>query len=75
MTTDEGQSWEGAQGHAMRADRMYRLVRQADPRIAVASDKDGAKNSHTTLTQIIDAFPAMLDTYDHLWSSAHVERP
>jgi hypothetical protein len=54
---------------------MYRLVRQADPRIAVASDKDGAKNSHTTLTQIIDAFPAMWDTYDHLWSSAHVERP
>lgn len=39
-----------------------------------ASFKDGAKTSPTTLTQIVDAFVAMLKTYEDLWSRAKVER-
>ncbi len=33
-----------------------------------ASFKDGAKSAPTTLTQIVDAFPAVLSTYEDLWS-------
>jgi len=32
-----------------------------------ASFKDGAKRAPTTLTQITDAFPAVLSTYEELW--------
>jgi hypothetical protein len=39
-----------------------------------ASFKDGAKSAPTTLTQIIDAFAAMLKTYEDLWATAKVER-
>ncbi len=39
-----------------------------------ASFKDGAKNSPTTLTQIKDAFQAIRDTYEDLWSKGNVER-
>jgi hypothetical protein len=39
-----------------------------------ASFKDGAKRSPTTLTQIVDAFDAMLSTYETKWSAARVER-
>ncbi|MFZ0801384.1 MAG: hypothetical protein WBQ09_09455 [Terriglobales bacterium] len=39
-----------------------------------ASFKDGAKSAPTTLTQITDAFPAVLATYEGLWSGARVER-
>jgi hypothetical protein len=39
-----------------------------------ASFKDGAKSAPTTITQIIDAFPAVSKTYEDLWTSAHVER-
>jgi hypothetical protein len=39
-----------------------------------ASFKDGAKSAPTTLTQITDAFGAMLQTYEALWSGAEVER-
>lgn len=35
-----------------------------------ASFKDGAKNAATTLTQITDAFTAVLETYENLWASA-----
>ena len=35
-----------------------------------ASFKDGAKKSATTLTQITDAFAAVLGTYETLWASA-----
>jgi hypothetical protein len=35
-----------------------------------ASFKDGAKKAPTTLTQIQDAFHAVLATYENLWSSA-----
>jgi hypothetical protein len=35
-----------------------------------ASFKDGAKKAPTTLTQIVDAFPAMLATYELIWSTA-----
>jgi hypothetical protein len=38
-----------------------------------ASFKDGAKKAPTTLTQIVDAFPAMLATYEQRWSSATVQ--
>src|SRR5439155_23845885 len=39
-----------------------------------ASFKDGAKSAPTTLTQITDAFAAMLQTYEDIWSKAKVER-
>jgi hypothetical protein len=39
-----------------------------------ASFKDGAKAAPTTLTQITDAFPAVLSTYEKLWSQAKIER-
>jgi hypothetical protein len=39
-----------------------------------ASFKDGAKSALTTLTQITDAFAAMLQTYETIWSKAKVER-
>ena len=39
-----------------------------------ASFKDGAKSAPTTLTQVTDAFAAMLKTYENLWSSARVVR-
>jgi hypothetical protein len=39
-----------------------------------ASFKDGAKSAPTTLTQITDAFAAMLQTYDGIWNGAKVER-
>src|SRR5258708_3827032 len=39
-----------------------------------ASFKDGAKSAPTTLSQITDAFAAMSQTYEELWSKAKVER-
>ena len=39
-----------------------------------ASFKDGAKNAPVTLTQIVDAFPAMLQTYETIWDGAKIER-
>jgi hypothetical protein len=39
-----------------------------------ASFKDGAKQAPTTLTQITDAFNAVLETYEKLWVAAKVER-
>lgn len=39
-----------------------------------ASFKDGAKKAPTTLTQITDAFPAVLHTYEGIWKKANVER-
>ena len=39
-----------------------------------ASFKDGAKSAPTTLTQITDAFAAVLKTYEDLWNSAQVLR-
>ena len=35
-----------------------------------ASFKDGAKKAPTTLTQIVDAFSAVCDTYEQKWASA-----
>ena len=35
-----------------------------------ASFKDGAKNAPSVLAQITDAFPAMRDTYERLWSES-----
>jgi hypothetical protein len=39
-----------------------------------ASFKDGAKSAPTTLTEITDAFAAVLKTYEDLWTGARVER-
>ena len=39
-----------------------------------ASFKDGAKAAPTTLTQITDAFPVVLKTYEDLWANGRVER-
>lgn len=36
-----------------------------------ASFKDGARNAPVTITQIVDAFPAVKDTYEALWKSAN----
>jgi len=38
-----------------------------------ASFKDGAKKAPTSLTQITDAFAAMLKTYEDIWAKAKVE--
>lgn len=38
-----------------------------------ASFKDGAKFAPTTLTQIVDAFAAVKNTYEQIWSSATVK--
>lgn len=35
-----------------------------------SSFKDGAKKAPTTLTEILDAFPAVKSTYESLWSTA-----
>jgi len=37
-----------------------------------ASFKDGAKKTLTTLTQIVDAFPAILTAYEQLWTLGEV---
>jgi hypothetical protein len=39
-----------------------------------SSFKDGARTAPTTLTQITDAFAAMLETYEDLWKRAEIER-
>lgn len=39
-----------------------------------SSFKDGAKSAPTTLTQITDAFAALLKTYEDIWNQAKVER-
>jgi hypothetical protein len=39
-----------------------------------ASFKDGAKKAPTTLTQILDAFPAVLSTYEALWTNGAVQK-
>ena len=39
-----------------------------------ASFKDGAKAAPTTLTQITDAFLAMMQAYEDIWRNAKVER-
>jgi hypothetical protein len=39
-----------------------------------ASFKDGGRTAPTTLTQITDAFPAMLQTYETIWSAGKVEQ-
>jgi hypothetical protein len=38
-----------------------------------ASFKDGAKRAPTTLTQIVDAFSVVRDTYEKTWASATVQ--
>lgn len=52
----------------------YVLVDHAACYQSGASFKDGAKSAPTTLTQITDAFAAMSQTYEGLWSNAKVER-
>lgn len=39
-----------------------------------ASFKDGARSAPTTLTQIADAFPAVLATYENLWNGGKIHR-
>ena len=39
-----------------------------------ASFKDGAKKAPVTLTQITDAFTAMWQTYETIWSAAKIEK-
>lgn len=39
-----------------------------------ASFKDGARLTGALLSQIADAFPAMQQTYEGLWTGAKVER-
>lgn len=52
----------------------YVFVDRAACYLSGASFKDGAKNAPAALTQISDAFKAMWDTYQMLWSTAKVER-
>jgi hypothetical protein len=37
-----------------------------------ASFKDGGRTSPTTISQIVDAFPAVLQTYEDIWSRAAI---
>ena len=39
-----------------------------------ASFKDGAKNSPTTLTQVIDSLKVVLNTYEQIWANAKIEQ-
>jgi len=52
----------------------YVIVDRAACYQSGASFKDGAKAAPTTLTQITDAFPVVLQTYEDLWNQAKVER-
>lgn len=52
----------------------YVIVDQTACYQSGSSFKDGAKKAPTTLTQITDAFPALLKTYEDLWNRAKVER-
>jgi hypothetical protein len=48
----------------------YVLIDRRECYQSGASFKDGGRLAPTTLTQITDAFPAMLQTYEGLWSNA-----
>jgi hypothetical protein len=52
----------------------YVFVDRAECYQSGASFKDGAKSAPTTLTQITDAFDAILKTYEAMWNTAKVER-
>jgi hypothetical protein len=52
----------------------YLLVDRSACYQSGASFKDGAKSAPTTLTQITDAFGAMLTTYEALWGGAKIVR-
>ncbi len=52
----------------------YLLVDRTDCYQSGASFKDGGRTSPTTLTQITDAFAAMLATYEDKWKRAKIER-
>jgi hypothetical protein len=52
----------------------YVIVDRAACYQSVSSFKDGAKKAPTTLTQITDAFPVVLQTYEDLWNKAKIER-
>ena len=51
----------------------YIFVDQGNCYQSGASFKDGAKKSPTTLTQITDAFSAMQNTYEELWTNGSTE--
>jgi len=53
----------------------YVIIDKASCFQSGASFKDGARSAPTTLTQITDAFAAVLQTYEGLWADATVERP
>jgi hypothetical protein len=50
----------------------YLFVDQSTCYHSGASFKDGVRSSPTTITQVTDAFAAVLATYEQLWSSAQV---
>ncbi len=52
----------------------YLFIDKANCYQSGASFKDGAKLSPTTLTQITDAFTAVLNTYESLWNAGKIER-
>lgn len=52
----------------------YVIVDKASCYQSGASFKDGARLAPTTVTQITDAFAAVMTTYDDLWNRARTER-
>ena len=52
----------------------YLLVDSASCYQSGASFKDGAKSAPTTVTQIIDACPAVSKTYEDIWLNAKAHR-
>lgn len=52
----------------------YLLIDGASCYQSGASFKDGAKTAPTTITQIMDAAAAVIQTYENLWKNATVHR-
>lgn len=51
----------------------YIFIDKRDCYQSGASFEDGAKNAPTTITQIIDAFDVVYDTYQRIWDGADVQ--
>jgi hypothetical protein len=52
----------------------YVLIDKASAYHSGASFKDGAKTAPTTLTQVVDAFQPVHETYEQIWAGATVHR-
>ena len=72
-TTQNGRSVEVRSSDAIH-DR-YLFVDKSQCYFLGASFKDGVKDAPALLSQMVDAFQPMWDTYNAAWQSANVVRP